>query len=111
MHRDHSRSFRKPRRNLATAITLAVTLLGTQVASWAAGGSARNAAPVAEADHAASAPNEAAPAPRSPSMDQTYAARETKTKGLETFKGGDVVIIGSGGLVLVLLIILIIVIL
>jgi hypothetical protein len=42
--------------------------------------------------------------------DQAYAAREANAKGLEDFKGGDLVIVGSGGLVIVLLVILILVI-
>jgi hypothetical protein len=36
-----------------------------------------------------------------------YAQREAKTLGLEDFQGGDVVIIGSTGLVIVLLVIII----
>ena len=44
-----------------------------------------------------------------PSMDGTYAAREAKSKNLETFKGGDVVIIGSTALIIVLLVVLILV--
>ena len=47
--------------------------------------------------------------PASPSVEQGYASREASAKGLENFKGGDVVIIGSTGLILVLLIILIII--
>jgi hypothetical protein len=42
-------------------------------------------------------------------MDQTYAAREADAKSLESFKGGDIVIIGSTGAIIVLLVILILV--
>ena len=43
------------------------------------------------------------------SVGEAYAAREASASGLESFKGGDIVVIGSGGLILILLIILIIV--
>jgi hypothetical protein len=43
--------------------------------------------------------------------DFDYAEREAKAAGLETFEGGDVVIIGSTGLIILLLIILLIVLL
>ena len=45
-----------------------------------------------------------------PSLNETYGAREAKAKSLETFKGGDVVIIGSAGVVIILLVVLILVI-
>ena len=106
MHRDDIRTFRKYARHLATAIALAVVLMGAQATSWAAGG---NAPPV-QADRPTTAQNETATAARSPSMDQRYGARETKSKQMEDFKGGDIVVIGGGGLVLVLLIVLLIVI-
>jgi hypothetical protein len=93
---------------LAAAIALAVTLLGVQARSWAAGGD-ELAAPTARVDRPTSAPSETGAAPGLVSMDQRYGVRETTSKGLETFKGGDVVIIGAGGLVIVLLIVLIIV--
>jgi hypothetical protein len=110
IHRDDIRIFRKQARGLATAIAIAVVLLGAQATSFAAGGKELAAAPAARTDRPTTAPDEAATAVRSPSMDQRYAARETKSKQMEDFKGGDVVIIGSGGLVLVLLIVLLIVI-
>jgi hypothetical protein len=43
-----------------------------------------------------------------PAKGSDYAAREARTPGLSNFEGGDLVIIGSGGLILVLLIILLI---
>jgi len=45
----------------------------------------------------------------SPTMDETYASREAEAKSLESFKGGDIVIIGGTGAVIVLLVILILV--
>jgi hypothetical protein len=50
-------------------------------------------------------------ATESPATEGDYASREASAKGLEDFKGGDVVIVGSAGLVIVLLVILIIVLL
>ncbi len=41
--------------------------------------------------------------------DDSYAAREAKAKSLETFKGGDVVVIGSTALIIILLVVLILV--
>ncbi len=54
------------------------------------------------------------PAPRdavsTPTLDETYASREAQAKSLESFKGGDVVIIGSTGAIIVLLVLLLLVI-
>ena len=100
IHRDDIGIFRKQARRLATAIAIAVVLLGAQATSWAAVGNELAPASVVQTTTAA----------RSPSLDQRYAARETKSKQIEDFTGGDVVIIGSGGLVLVLVIVLLIVI-
>jgi hypothetical protein len=65
----------------------------------------------AETARAPAASNEGAAARQpAPSLDETYASREAKAKGLEKFKGGDVVVITGSTLLIVLLIILIIVI-
>jgi hypothetical protein len=109
MLRNETRIVRKQSRYLTTVVAIAVLLLGAQATSWAAGGSDPGATPAAEGDRAAPGPNAAATALGPTSMDQSYSARETKSKGLETFKGGDVVIIGSGALVIVLLVLLILV--
>jgi hypothetical protein len=109
MDRNDIRSVRAQGRCLAAAIVIAFTLLGAQARSWAAGGDELVTAPAARVERLASAPSETGAAPGPVSMNQRYAARETTSRGLETFKGGDVVIIGSGGLVIVLLIVLIIV--
>jgi hypothetical protein len=108
--RRDSDSSAKRSRPWATAIAVAAMLLGGETASWAGGASEPLAAPAGQTEHVAAASKEAATAPRPPSMDQRYAARETNSKKLETFKGGDVVIIGASGLVVVLLVVLIIVI-
>jgi len=107
--RRDSDSSAKRSRPWATAIAVAAMLLGGETASWAGGASEPLAAPAGQTEHVAAA-SKAATAPRPPSMDQRYAARETNSKKLETFKGGDVVIIGASGLVVVLLVVLIIVI-
>src|SRR4051812_47207037 len=46
-------------------------------------------------------------APTGPSLADTYAAREASARDLENFRGGDVVIVGTTGLIVVLLVIII----
>jgi hypothetical protein len=111
MDRDGTLVSPKRGRCLAAAITIAVLLLGAQATSWSAGKLGSGAALAARPGQVASSSTAASTAHRVPSMDPSYASREAKSKKLETFKGGDVVIIGSGALVIVLLIVLIIVIL
>ena len=108
LDRNDSRSSRAQNRYWTAMIAIVVMLLGAEATSWAAGSHESAAAPANQVGRSASPPGEAASA-RSPSMDQRYAARETKSKELERFKGGDVVIIGGGVVVIVLLIVLIIV--
>jgi hypothetical protein len=55
------------------------------------------------------APGALSPAPSPSTMDETYGAREAKSKPLETFKGGDVVVIGSSAVLIILLVVLILV--
>ena len=86
MHRDETRIFRNQNRCLAAALAFAVMLLGAQASSWAASGDESGAAPVARIDGAATGSNVAA-RPQRPSMTDSYAARETSSKTLETFKG------------------------
>jgi hypothetical protein len=107
--RNDSRIFRAHSWYWTAAIAIAVMLLGAGATSWAASGKDSAAAPASQLDRPAPLSGEAAAA-HPPSMDQRYAARETNSKRLETFKGGDVVIIGASGLVIVLLVVLIIVI-
>jgi hypothetical protein len=111
MDRDGTVVSPKRGRCLAAAITFAVLLLGAQATSSAAGKLGSGAALEARAGQAAPTSNAASAAHRVPSPEPSYASREAKSKGLETFKGGDVVVIGAGGLVIILLIVRIIVIL
>jgi hypothetical protein len=109
MHRDDTRIPCKQRRALVATFAIAVTLLGAQATSWAAAGE-RAAAPAGQVDGAGAGPSPAEKAPLQPSMAERYAAREATSKNLETFKGGDVVIIGSSALVIVLIVVLVLVI-
>jgi hypothetical protein len=84
-------------------------VLGAQAPSWAKPVGKPMAAEVGASPSGAE-PVALSPAPSSaPSMDETYGAREAKSKPLEQFKGGDVVIIGSTGVVIILLVLLILV--
>jgi hypothetical protein len=104
------------RRSPLMTVTLAVVfaLMGAYSPAWAApaaptqdsspfrGGGERGD-PTAQGRPASSQPGNLASA-----EEQSYAAREASAKDLENFKGGDLVIIGSGGLVIVLLVVLLI---
>ena len=90
-------------------VVMAVTfaLWGGQATSWAAQPGAPTS-PQAEARGGAARPRAQTPAAAAPSpssIDEGYASREAAAPDLQSFKGGDVVIIGSTGLVLILVII------
>jgi hypothetical protein len=96
----------RSRRWLPVSFALALTLNFGTADAWAKGN------PPARAATEAPAPRETrtqAPAPApDPAFDDVYAEREASAAGLEAFRGGDVVIIGSTGLIIVLLVILMI---
>jgi hypothetical protein len=107
MPKDPIQTARAPWSFVAAFAAVALISLGAQDVSWAK-----------PADEIAVSPAAASALPRDglgqishapPSMEDTYAAREATSKNLETFKGGDVVIIGSTALIIVLLVILILV--
>jgi len=89
-------------------MALALCLFGAQGMSRAAQAGPLVSSPVGSTV-AAPSPSGPAAGPESASVEQGYASREASAKSLESFKGGDVVIIGSTGLVIILLVILIIV--
>jgi hypothetical protein len=97
---------------LTAVFAVAFALWGGRTNAWAAStGSPSRTSPAAQTTSADSRPT-LAHVPQSPgsaSLEDSYASREASSKNLEQFKGGDVVIIGSGGLVIVLLVILILV--
>jgi hypothetical protein len=109
MHRDDTRISRTQSRCLAAALAIAVMLLGAEGTSRATAGES-GAASAGQVDDTAAGPSAAAKAPLLPSMEERYGAREATSKKLETFKGGDVVIIGSSALVIVLIVVLVLVI-
>jgi hypothetical protein len=98
---------------MAGMLALFSVVLGGQATSWADQSAAPIVAPcgqIAEGSATASSRSvPSAPSAAQPTVDQTYASRESQAKGLEQFKGGDIVIVGAGGLIVVLLIILILV--
>ena len=103
-------SIRRSRRGysiLTMVMAVALCLCGVQATSEAGQPGPLVTSPEGPATAATSPAGESA-VPASPSV-EGYASREASAKGLENFKGGDVVIIGSTGLILVLLIILIII--
>ena len=108
MRRQPTRTFRPRRHTFLALVAGALLVLGAQAPSFASE-VGRTVAP--ESGRAPSASGQAGGRQPAPSMDEAYASREAASKPLEKFKGGDVVIIGSTGLVIVLLVVLIIVIL
>jgi hypothetical protein len=102
------------RRVLPVAFATALTLSFGTADAWAKGNVPSPAAP-SQAEREASARTRAEVQAAVPfAIDDDlyeYAQREAKTRGLEDFHGGDVVIIGGTGLVIVLLIIIILLIL
>lgn len=105
------------RRLSSSVILITLTVLMGTSDAWAKGNAlAAGALPaqVTEETENQPASGQGAAASSSPAgsalpLGDAYAAREASSKSLESFTGGDVVIIGSGGLILILLIILIIV--
>jgi hypothetical protein len=96
------------RQVLPVSFALALTLTFGSADAWAR----TNLAPPAESTEVTSK-GPATPAPETPGVDPafdgTYAQREAAAAELEKFEGGDVVIIGSGGLILLLLILILII--
>jgi hypothetical protein len=110
MYRDRTLVSRKHGRCLAIVVAAAVMVLGAQATARAAGKNGPGTTFSAQAHHAASSSSAASTGNGAPALDPSYASREAKAKALQTFKGGDVVVIGSGALVIVLLVVLILVI-
>ena len=106
------RSSRWKFRIVVAAMTVASVLCGSAATSWSAplgGRAASPSAPVQVADPAAPRMTSPPSSPDLAAMEDAYASREASAKNLENFRGGDVVIIGSTGLILVLLIIVILI--
>ena len=101
----------KPRGGRGILIVICAAMLGIgaiQSTSWAKQpGSGRATASVTTEGSEPGARRDRAP---TPTVEEGYASREAEAKSLESFKGGDVVIIGSAGLIIVLLVLLILVI-
>jgi hypothetical protein len=107
-----SKAFRSTLQVMAGVVALALVLTGGRASCWAAqpASAATASDPVGRSTPsqtaAASSPAAATPA----STADGYAAREAQAKELENFRGGDVVIIGSTGVIILLLVLLILVI-
>lgn len=113
--------FSKPKFTLRSSLTRLLPIFGFIVLAgtmgttdaWAKGNALGAGAASSESTSATKSqprPGQTETTPSSTTaVGEAYAAREVSARGLESFKGGDVVIIGSGGLILILLIILIIV--
>jgi hypothetical protein len=112
MGTDATHEFRWYRPILTAVVVLVLALTGGRASCWASPAAAaapRGAEPAGQPTPPASPATSAAAPGASASVGQTYASREANAKSLQNFQGGDIVIIGSGGLVLVLVILLILV--
>jgi hypothetical protein len=108
--RDPRQKPRHARRILITILGAVLGIGASQATSWAnQPGQAVQSAPSAKTEGTTSGSPLDSTKTSSSTMDQTYAGREADAKSLESFKGGDIVIIGSTGAVIVLLVILILV--
>ncbi|HEY2729179.1 MAG TPA: hypothetical protein VGK52_04505 [Polyangia bacterium] len=97
---------RRWRRWLPVSFALALTLSFGTADAWAKGNPPARAA--TEAPASLETRTQAPPPAPEPAFDDLYVEREVSAAGLEAFRGGDVVIIGSTGLIILLLVILII---
>jgi hypothetical protein len=95
-------------RSAIVAGAIAVILLcGGRGSAWAAS-NGTPAAPAGASANESSSTRATTPAtPTAPTLADSYADRETSARNLENFKGGDVVIVGSTGLIVVLLLVII----
>lgn len=99
------------RRLLPIAFAMALTLTFGTAEAWAKGNAA--APKEAAAETASETGGTRAPGASLPGglpgaqFDDSYSERERAAAGLENFEGGDVVIIGSTGLVILLLVVII----
>ena len=100
-------TWRLLRRLLPISFAVALTLTFGTTDAWA---KTAATAPVTEAASETSTRTPETTPATQPSFDDAYAQREQATPGLENFQGGDVVIIGSAGLLILLLILLILII-
>lgn len=98
-------TWRLLRRLLPISFAVALTLTFGTTDAWA---KTAATAPVTQAASEASTRSSSETTKTSqPSFDDAYAQREQATPGLENFEGGDIVVIGSTGLIILLLILLI----
>jgi hypothetical protein len=97
-------TWRLLRRLLPISFAVALTLTFGTTDAWA---KTAATAPVTETASETSTRAPEGTQSTQPSFEDAYAQREQATPGLENFEGGDVVIIGSTGLIILLLILLI----
>jgi hypothetical protein len=109
-----SKAFRSTLQVMAGIVALALVLTSGRASCWAAtqpAAAATASDPVGSRSAQSETAAASSPAAGTPaSTADGYAAREAQAKDLENFRGGDVVIIGSTGVIIVLLVLLIIVI-
>ena len=104
----HGDTWRRLRHLVPTSFAVAVVLLIGSGDAWARANVAPPARAGATAPADPSGERSATSGGAAPAFEGDYANREARTPGLERFEGGDIVIIGSTGLVLLLVIILLI---
>jgi hypothetical protein len=97
-------TWRLLRRLLPISFAVALTLTFGTTDAWA---KTAATAPVTETASETSTRAPETTQATQPSFEDAYAQREQATPGLENFEGGDIVIIGSTGLIILLLILLI----
>jgi|KBSMisStandDraft_5_1062788.scaffolds.fasta_scaffold2425427_1 hypothetical protein len=96
---------------IVTAAIAAIVLCGGRASAWAATKGMPPSPPAlnvgAGTPEGSSNRAPAQAATTAPAVADRYAERETSARNLENFKGGDVIIVGSTGVIIVLLVIII----
>jgi hypothetical protein len=109
MTKTNGRTSARCRNAIVTAAIAIVVLCGGRASAWAAG-KGMPAPPAVSASTATieSGTNRGTPAATAASpMTDSYADRETSARDLQKFKGGDVVIVGTTGVIVALLVVII----
>jgi hypothetical protein len=105
MIRNNEKRTARYRNALVSAAIATIVLCGGRASAWAA---SQGVPPAPAASTEAATSGRGTTATTAPALAGNYADREASARDLENFKGGDVVIIGSTGLIVVLLVVILV---